>query len=133
MKALAQAVTAAGGIPILVTSLSRRKYSSSTGLISPDLAGVVADTLSVASTLGDAYIDLNKASMAYLNAVGPVNGVKYNRIPTDYTHLNPAAGIVFGNMVAELILKSAVGSAVKSYISPNATIVKDIAAGVFVI
>jgi lysophospholipase L1-like esterase len=133
MKALAQAVIAAGGIPILVTSLSRRKHSPSTGLISPDLEGVVADTLSVASTLGDAYIDLNKTSMAYLNAVGAVSGAKYNRIPTDYTHLNPAAGIVFGNMVAELILKSAVGAAAKSYISPNATIVNDIAAGVFVI
>jgi lysophospholipase L1-like esterase len=130
---MAQDVTAAGGTPILVTSLSRRKYKSSTGLISPDLVEVVAATLSVASGLGAAYIDLNKESMAYLNAVGAVNGVKYNRISTDYTHLSPAAGVVFGNMVAELILKSAVGTAVKSYISPNATIVNDIAAGVFVI
>jgi lysophospholipase L1-like esterase len=132
LKTMAQAVTTAGGTPILVTSLSRRKYKS-TGLISPDLADVVNATLAVASELGAAYIDLNKASMAYLNAVGAVNGVKYNRISTDYTHLSPAAGVVFGNMVAELILGSKVGSAVKAYISPNATIVKDIAAGVFVI
>lgn len=132
MKSMTQAVTTAGGTPILITSLSRRKYTS-TGFISPDLADVVNATLAVAAELDVAYIDLNKASMAYLNAVGPVDGVKYNRIATDYTHLNPAAGIVFGNMVAELILGSKVGSAVKAYIGPNATIVKDIAAGVFVI
>lgn len=45
--------------------------------------------------------------MAYLDAIGPIDGVQYNRISTDYAHMNAAGGVVFGNMVAELISKSA--------------------------
>ena len=46
LKNLAKQVTAAGGTPILVTSLSRRKYSS--GAIKPDLVEQVKATLAAA-------------------------------------------------------------------------------------
>lgn len=95
LRTMAKAVTSAGGIPILTTSLARRKYKN--GTINPDLVAVVAATLSVAEELSAASIDLNAASMVYLNAVGATDGVKYNRIETDYTHLSAAGGVVFGN------------------------------------
>ena len=50
LKNLAKQVTAAGGTPILVTSLSRRKYSS--GAIKPDLVEQVKATLAAAADLG---------------------------------------------------------------------------------
>jgi len=43
--------------------------------------------------------------------------------------LGPAAVVVFANLVVDLVERSAVGAAVKGYISPNAALVKHINAG----
>jgi hypothetical protein len=128
---MAQDVITAGGTPILVTSLSRRKYSS--GVIIKDLVDQVAATLAVAASIDSAFIDLNKASMAYLNAIGETNARLYDRAEGDATHLNPAGGLVFGNMVSSLIECSKVRAAVAPYLTQNATIVNDIKSGTFIL
>ncbi|KAL2066439.1 hypothetical protein VTL71DRAFT_2510 [Oculimacula yallundae] len=131
LKALAQEVTAAGGVPILVTSLSRRKYSA--GIIKADLAEQVKATLAAASDLGAVFIDLNAASMKYLNAIGETNARTYDLAEGDSTHLTPAAGLVFGNVVAGLISKSSVGCAVESFLKEDASIESAVTSGTYIL
>ncbi|CZT11461.1 related to acetylesterase [Rhynchosporium agropyri] len=131
MKKFAQEVIAAGGTPILVTSLSRRRYVN--GSIDLDLVEQVKATLAVASDLKAAVIDLNAASMKYLNAIGETKARTYDKVLDDSTHLNPNAGLVFGNMVAGLILESSVGHLVKPYVKEDASIKAAIAAGKYIL
>lgn len=126
-------VRTAGGTPILVTSLSRRNYNTTTNQIILNLAPQVTATLSVASQTKSAYIDLNKASTKYLNEIRSTDAWLYNLNPTDQTHLNAAGSIVFGNMVEELIEGSKVGGKVKEYLKVNQTIIRDIHKGVFIL
>jgi lysophospholipase L1-like esterase len=96
-------VRAIEATPILVTSLSRRRFSTSTGKINENLKDVVAATKEAAKKTGASIIDLNAASTQYLNAVGADNAATYNLKATDFTHLNSQGSVVFGNMVAMLI------------------------------
>ncbi|CAD6442356.1 34a3d1d4-a424-4dc3-98f2-38355fdef018 [Sclerotinia trifoliorum] len=135
LQNMAQDVVAAGATPILVTPITRRKFSSSGGGVAQDLAVQANATIAVAKSIGAFYIDLNRASTDYVNAIGATNAETYNLIPTDFTHMNEAASVLFGNMVSGLIGKS-VGSApgfdIKTYTTPNATIAKDIASGTYI-
>lgn len=96
-------VRAINATPILVTSLSRRRFSNSTGKINENLKDVVAATEEAAKESGARIIDLNEASTAYLNAIGEEKSATYNLNPTDFTHLNSEGSVVFGNMVASLL------------------------------
>lgn len=93
-------------IPILVTSLSRRRFSNSTGKVNENLADVTAAAKEAAKKTGAKLIDLNAASTAFLNAIGPEKAVTYNLQPEDFTHLNKEGSVVFGNLVAMLIAKT---------------------------
>jgi hypothetical protein len=138
IKNLALDVQHAGGYPILVTPLSRRNYDAS-GLVIEDLLPQRLAVLSVAATFatGSAFvIDLNFASMTYLNRIGKGNSLLYNLVPIDDTHLNSAGGLVFGNMVSGLIVqevKSAHGYSIDSYTHPNSTIWDAIVKGKFIL
>ncbi|KAI9048074.1 hypothetical protein LZ554_007870 [Drepanopeziza brunnea f. sp. 'monogermtubi'] len=131
LKSFADQVTAAGGTPILVTSLARRKYVD--GVIRLDLVDQVTATLAVAADNDFAVIDLNAASMKYLNAIGEANARNYDPEADDETHLNAAGAVLFGNMVAGLISESEVGDAVKAFISEDPAIAADIASGTYVL
>jgi hypothetical protein len=121
-----------GGTPILVTPLSRRQWSTSTGKVNLNLAVQVNSTIKVAATTNSAYIDLNKASVDYLNAIGQDNAQLYNLNPTDRTHLNWVGSVVFGNLVGSLIEESAVGKKVEDWIKVDNKIVKAVMKGEFV-
>ncbi|KAI6712521.1 hypothetical protein JHW43_004931 [Diplocarpon mali] len=131
LKALAGEVTAAGGFPILVTPIARRKYKG--GAISPDLAAQVTATLQVARDIGSAYIDLNAASTKYLNAIGEQKARTYDLRNGDATHLNAQAGKAFGNMASQLISASQVGNAVKAYLKQDQAIIDAIASGTYIL
>lgn len=96
-------VRAVGATPILVTSLSRRKFSNSTGKVQESLADVTAAAKEAATKSKADIIDLNGASTTYLNSIGADNAATYNLNPTDFTHLNGEGSVVFGNLVAMLI------------------------------
>lgn len=102
--------------PILVTSLSRRRFSNSTGKVNENLADVTAATKEAARQSGAQVIDLNAASAKYLNVIGAEKAATYNLAPTDFTHLNKAGSVVFGNLVALLI--NAEVDRVKKYVKP---------------
>jgi len=72
-------------------------------------------------------------STDYLNAIGPANGHKYNLNPDDNTHISKAGSVVFGNMVSELLTKGSNSAKFEKWTVPNATIVKDIKAGIFIL
>jgi hypothetical protein len=111
-----------GATPILVTSLSRRRFSNNTGKVTENLADVTAAAKEAASKSKAEIIDLNAASTRYLNSIGADNAATYNLNPTDFTHLNGEGSVVFGNLVATLIDEEI--SKLKKHVVP----VKDIAA-----
>ncbi|KAE8358271.1 SGNH hydrolase [Aspergillus caelatus] len=105
LEQFARDVKSAGGIPILITPLSRRNYDTSTGtpLVIQDLADQRAATIVAAKNTETSYADLNKASTDYLDSIGPADAYTFNLKPNDYTHLNVQGSQVFGGMVALLV------------------------------
>lgn len=61
-------------------------------------------TIAAAKAVGCRVLDLNLASMAYVNALGNETAQVYDLNPTDMTHLNERGSLVFGRMVADLLL-----------------------------
>ena len=119
----------AGATPILVTSLSRRKYGTD-GKIKPDLADVVAAAKNAAAESGADIIDLNAASTKYLNAIGPEKAPTYDLKAGDSTHLNAEGSVVFGNLVAMLIKKEV--PAVSKYLKPVKAVQSALEKGVYI-
>ncbi|KAL8376691.1 hypothetical protein RB595_007690 [Gaeumannomyces hyphopodioides] len=126
---MAEEVLDAGGTPILITSLTRRTFSG--GKVVQNLETERLRTIAAAGEVGAAYLDLNTASTAYINAVGDANGRLYDLAQGDRTHLNAAAGVVFGRMVADLLLEKRPDFG--QYFKENKTITDAIKSGVFVI
>ncbi|POS69948.1 GDSL-like Lipase/Acylhydrolase [Diaporthe helianthi] len=89
LENFAKEVKAAGGTPNNVTD----------NLHNERLRAIAA-----AEATSSPYIDLNKASIAFVNAIGKDAAQAYNRDPDDRTHLNEHGSVVFGRMVADLIL-----------------------------
>ncbi|QSZ36344.1 hypothetical protein DSL72_006220 [Monilinia vaccinii-corymbosi] len=135
LKKMAEDVKNAGGTPILVTSISRRTFTSA-GVVKEDLGPQANATIEVAKSIGAFYIDLNRASTDYLNAIGAKNAATYNLAPKDFTHLNAAGSVLFGNMVGGLIstaVGSSLGFPMSNYISLNRTIAMDIGTGTYIL
>lgn len=82
-----------------------------------------------ANETGSKYIDLNRASTDYVNAIGNTNGDKYNLASGDRTHLNPAGEKVFGRMVADLLIRARPDF--ESFINPNKAMSDKIWSGQF--
>lgn len=117
---------------ILVTPLSRRNYNSS-GLVTEDLADQRAATIAVARSIEIDYIDLNGASTRYLDAIGSADAATYNRVPGDFTHLNPSGSVVFGDMVSLLITSTTkAGRELSMYTRPNREVVMAIEKGMYI-
>lgn len=118
-------VKALGGVPILVTPLTRRTFSG--GSVIQNLANETAATIATAEKTKSRFIDLNKASTDYVNALGQAGADTYNLSPSDRTHLNTLGSIVFGRLVSDLI--STKYKDVDEWVKPNKTLSALIAAG----
>ena len=111
-------VRAIGGIPVLVTSLSRRTFKD--GKVVQDLKDYADATRKVGAELNLTVVDLNSMSTSLLNhmtqaqadefdAVGHVDASAENKTPAlDRTHLNPHGQVVFGRMVADALVRTQV-------------------------
>ena len=111
-------VRAIGGVPVLITSLSRRTIKD--GKVVEDLKDYVAATRKVGAELDLTVVDLNGMSTALLNhmtqaqadefdAIGHADVKAENKQPTlDRTHLNPHGQVVFGRMVADNLVRTQV-------------------------
>jgi lysophospholipase L1-like esterase len=118
-------VKAIGGVPILVTSLSRRNYKD--GKLVEDLNDYASATRKVAEEEYITLIDLNQMSTALLRKMTQEQADRFNATThpdeaaenpgaagdgkatlPDRTHLNDEGKKVFGRMVADAIVKTRV-------------------------
>jgi lysophospholipase L1-like esterase len=123
---MADEVVKAGAIPILVTPLTRRTFSG--GKVTQNLANETKKTQEVAKGRSLHTIDLNKASTAYVNAIGSAAADKYNLASGDRTHVNEHGGVVFARIVSDLLV-AAYPTEFKDVTVANATLSAAIKAG----
>ncbi|KAK0099550.1 hypothetical protein ONS95_013552 [Cadophora gregata] len=131
LETFAKEILAAGGTPIMTTSLTRRTFNSTTGKIIENLADQAAATISVAKKLHVPYIDLNRVSTDYINSIGFPRSDTYNLSPGDRTHLNPSGELLFGTMVSTLIREELKDG--RKWTRPNATISDALASGTYIL
>ncbi|KAH7174878.1 putative rhamnogalacturonan acetyltransferase [Fusarium flagelliforme] len=120
-------VKSAGGTAIIITSLTRRTFKD--GSVVENLIKERDAAIAVANKAGVQYLDLNTASTKYVNAIGQENADKYNEIEGDRTHLNFSGKIVFGRMVADMLVQKRRDLA--RYIRSNKKLTKLIGDGVY--
>lgn len=82
----------------------------------------------MADSLGSRFIDLNRASTDYVNAIGPNASWAYNYLPDDRTHLNDWGSVVFGRLVSDLLVEKYDDIAV--WTKPNATLSEALREGI---
>lgn len=124
---MANQVKAAGGTPVILTSLTRRGFKN--GVLVDNLADVSEAAKKAAAAVGVAVLDLNAVSKAYVQAIGSADADKYNLGGTDHTHLNLHGEAVFGRMVADLLVGWE--PAFSRAITPDAETSKKLAEGVY--
>jgi len=110
LATFASEVTQAGATPILLSPLTRRTFNTTTNRVIENLSNETAITLDVAEANDLHVIDLNKASTAYVNAIGQKGADMYNwgengTTGNDRTHLNPWGEVVFARMVSDLLVE----------------------------
>ncbi|CBX92723.1 hypothetical protein IAQ61_005905 [Plenodomus lingam] len=130
LVAFVEEVRAVPATPILVTSLSRRRFRDTTGLVNENLADVTAAAKEAAKQSGADIIDLNAASTKYLNSIGAEKAATYNLDADDFTHLNAEGSVVFGNMVAMLLDEGV--EEVMQWVKPVKTVVDAIKKGEYI-
>lgn len=99
-------VKAGGGIPVLVTSLTRRSFRN--GYVWNDLAPWAAAAREVARREGASLLDLNALSLAAVQEMGPEQAdtlAAPKGAGFDYTHLGPKGGRFFGDMAARELVR----------------------------
>ena len=109
---------AIGGVPVLVTSLSRRTFRD--GKVVEDLKDYANATRKVGAELDLTVVDLNSMSTALLNHMTQAQADEFDAVlhidaaaenksaALDRTHLNPHGQEVFGRMVADALVRTQV-------------------------
>ncbi|KAF7531907.1 hypothetical protein G7054_g8449 [Neopestalotiopsis clavispora] len=87
-------------------------------------------TIAAAEATDTTYLDLNKYSLEYVDAIGNTSAQAYdlNGYGADTTHLNAYGSIVFGRLVADLLLEKL--PELDSWFTPNETLSYDLANGI---
>ncbi|KAI0017137.1 GDSL-like Lipase/Acylhydrolase [Xylariomycetidae sp. FL0641] len=123
LEDLALDVKQAGGTPFLVTPLTRRSFTSEHNATDSLHEQRIA-TIAAANATGTAYLDLNRASLIYVDRIGNESAQAYNLNGDDTTHLNDYGSLVFGRMVADLMLREK--QSLRRWIRPNETLSFDL-------
>ncbi|KAF2134676.1 carbohydrate esterase family 12 protein [Dothidotthia symphoricarpi CBS 119687] len=105
----ASEASGAGATPILLTPLTRRAFNSTTGKVIENLSVERAATIEVAEANDVHWIDLNRASTDYVNAIGQKAADMYNLASGDRTHVNVWGGVVFSRIVSDLLVEKYAG------------------------
>jgi lysophospholipase L1-like esterase len=111
MRRYIEQARAAGARPVIVTSLSRRNYRN--GMLALDLAPYANAAKRVALEEGVPVIDLNAMSVHLLETMDQQQADQFDAVAhpdarkngPDRTHLNPHGSAVFGQMVADALVK----------------------------
>lgn len=108
--------------------MTRRAFSSTTKRVIENLSNERTTTIDVAKSKSLHYIDLNKASTDYVNAIGSAAADKYNLATGDRTHVNEWGGVVFARIVSDLLVEK-YANRFESATKKNATLSALIKAG----
>lgn len=129
LQNLALDVRSHGGTPLLVTPLTRRNFESEHNA-TDSLHNERLYTIAAAEATGTTYLDLNKYSLEYVNRIGNESAQVYdlNGYNVDHTHLNDYGSVVFGRLVADLLLQKK--RYLERFITPNATLSYEIRNGI---
>ncbi|KAI1865318.1 uncharacterized protein JN550_008366 [Neoarthrinium moseri] len=129
LENLALDIKSRGGTPLLVTPLTRRSFTSEHNA-SDSLHNERLYTIAAADATATTYLDLNKYSLEYVNAIGNTSAQNYdlNGYGADMTHLNSYGSVVFGRLVADLLLQKEKG--LEKYFTPNETLSYDLQHGI---
>jgi lysophospholipase L1-like esterase len=105
----------AGGVPVLVTPLTRRSFKD--GYVANDLAPWAATVRSIARGSNTPLVDLNALSLAAVQAMGPKEADRMARSGAnfDYTHLGPEGAERFSSIMARELARRvpALGAALR--------------------
>ena len=74
------------------------------------------------------YLDLNYYSLQYVDAIGVEATIPYDLNGNDTTHLSAWGSVVFGRMLADLLLQKE--PELRTWFTPNETLSKEIWSGV---
>jgi lysophospholipase L1-like esterase len=89
---------------ILITPLTRRSFTSA-HTAADSLHNERLATISAAQDTNTLYLDLNAASLNYVDAIGETASRAYSLKEGDNTHLNAWGSVVFGRVVADLLIE----------------------------
>lgn len=121
LKRMVAEVRGIGGVPVIVTSLSRRTFVD--GKVKEDLNDYAQAARDVAAEEGLTCVDLNRLSTKLLNTMTQEEADGFDAVAhadakaenaakaqpaLDRTHLNPHGQQVFGRMVADELVRTAV-------------------------
>ncbi|KAI1809657.1 carbohydrate esterase family 12 protein [Poronia punctata] len=109
-----------GGTPLLVSSLTRRVFPRDPHNATDSLHNERLAAIEAANVTDATLIDLNAASLVYVDTIGRDASWAYNWGPGDMTHLNPYGEVVFGRMVIDLIIHAK--PSLESWFIPNETL-----------
>ncbi|KAL4947040.1 SGNH hydrolase-type esterase domain-containing protein [Aspergillus filifer] len=125
LKGIVSDIQDLGATPIIIHPLSRRNFDGDT--VSEDFVEWRLRAIAAAEDSEINYLDLTTASTNYINAIGAENAETYDLSEGDGTHLNEAGGVVFGRMVADLLLEKR--DDLEEYITPNEELSEKISNG----
>lgn len=109
MRRYVEEARSAGGIPVLVTPLTRRSFRGA--WVHDDLAPWSDAVRQVARDTKAALVDLNALSMADVQAMGPQQADTLARAGAnfDHTHVGPAGAERYGTMMARELRRQVPG------------------------
>ncbi|KAK8066634.1 hypothetical protein PG997_013381 [Apiospora hydei] len=116
--------------PILLTPLTRRSFPADsphnlTDTLQNERLATIAAAASSSNnntTETTTLLDLNAASLKYVNRIGSDAAHAYDLKEGDNTHLNDWGSVVFGRLVADLLLATEAGECLGPWIRRNETL-----------
>ena len=105
MQRYVEEARALGGVPVLVTPLTRRTFKD--GYVHNDLAPWAATVRQIARGTQTPLVDLNALSLAAVQDMGPQEADKLARTGSnfDYTHLGPLGAERFSGIMAKELVR----------------------------
>lgn len=119
---LAKEIKAVGAKAFLITPLTRRGFTN--GVVGNSLSHERQRTIAAANETNTTYIDLNLYSRKFVQSIGEAKAHSYNLKAGDNTHLNVEGSLVFGRIVADLLLQKEAKLA--EWFNPNKTLSDEI-------
>jgi lysophospholipase L1-like esterase len=99
---------AVGAVPVIVTSITRRRFGDD-GRIRSDLGDYVEAAKAVATEKGVPLVDLHAKGIELLDRIGQAAALQFDAVNADRTpdktHLSPRGSDAFGGMMADELVR----------------------------